>query len=126
MIYSKMDLWLEQRVLNRKKNELEISQTCSSFLKIKEMQFKTTLRFHLPQLEWQRITKELKANTKRSGWKKKKKEHPLTDDGISNWWSNSGNQYGESSENLKKKNLPYGQAIPTPGYMPQRIYILHK
>jgi hypothetical protein len=70
---------------------------CSTFLVIREMQIKTTLRFHLIAVRMAKI--------KNSGdsryWQGcgEKKEHSSIASEIPSWYNHSGSQFVSSSEN---------------------------
>jgi hypothetical protein len=68
---------------------------CATSLVIREMQIKTTLRFHLTPVRMPKI--------KNSGdsrcWRGCEEEHSSIAAGIANWYNHSGNESGSSSEN---------------------------
>ena len=69
---------------------------CSISLVIREMQIKTTLRFHLIPI---RMAKIKNSGDSRCWQDVEKEEHFSTVGGIVNWNNHSGNQSGGSSEN---------------------------
>ena len=88
--------------LNRQFSKEDIQMTkkhrkrCSTSLMIREMQIKTTMRYHLTPARMA-ITKSLQTISAREGVEKK--EPSYTVGGIVNWCNHCGKQYGDSSEN---------------------------
>ena len=69
---------------------------CSTSLFIREIQIKTTLRFHLTPV---RMAKVKNSGDSRVGEDVEKEEHSSIVGGITSLYNHSGNQSGGSSEN---------------------------
>ena len=69
---------------------------CLTSLVIREMQIKTTLRFHLTPV---RMAKIKKSGENRCWQDVEKEEHSSTAGGVASWYYHSGSQSGGSSGN---------------------------
>jgi hypothetical protein len=81
----------KQRIHNRGiSNGKKHLKKCSKYLVIREMQIKTTLRFHFIPIRMPKMTSHVGENAE-------KKEHSSIAGGIVNWYNHSGYQSGGSS-----------------------------
>jgi hypothetical protein len=82
---------------------------CSTSLVFREMETKTTLRFHLIQ---GRMTKSKPQVTADAGGDVEKEEHSSTVGGIASVYNHSSNESGGSSE--IRHNITLGLSLSTP------------
>jgi hypothetical protein len=69
---------------------------CSISLVIREMEIKTTLRFHLTSI---RMAKVKDSGDSRRCQGCGEREHSFIVGGIASWYNHSGNHFGGSSDN---------------------------
>ena len=91
---------------------------CSTLLIIREMQIKTTMRYHLTPV---RMAIVKKSQTVNAGEGVEKREHSCTVGGNVNWYSLCGRQYGDSFKTRNKTTI--WPAIPLLGIYPEETEI---
>jgi hypothetical protein len=79
-------------------NGREAPKEIFNILSIREMQIKTTLRFHFTPVRMAKIKTQVRADAAKNG---EKEEHSSIAGRTACWYNHSGNQSGGSSENWK-------------------------
>ena len=89
----KTDIYLHRKLIDIKQCDMK---RCSTLLIIREIQIKTTVRYHLTPVRMASIKRPQTTNV---GEDVEKREPLYTVGGNVNWCSHCGKQYGRSSEN---------------------------
>ena len=117
--------WVEYLNRHFPKADIQVAsrhiKRCSTSLIIKEIQIKTTMRYHLTLVRMAIIKKSTKTINAEGGVEKR--EPSCTFGGNVNWHSHYGEQYGGSLKEKLKIEPPYDPTIPLLGIYPEKTII---